>query len=89
MSLNYFIQFILVFLAMTIADICWTLYFIKIDERKSVAAGIWGSAIYLCGAFGVMSYTQDKTLIIPAIIGSFVGTYLTVEYKKRKEKKLD
>ena len=83
----YRLQFILVFIAMAIADVCWTYYFIKIDERKSVAAGFWGSAIYLCGAFGVLSYTQDKTLIIAAILGLFVGTYLTVEYKKKKENK--
>jgi hypothetical protein len=83
----YILQFILVFIAMTIADVCWTLYFISVDERKSVTAGIWGSAIYLCGAFGVLSYTENKSLIIAAVLGSFVGTYLTVEYKKKKENK--
>jgi hypothetical protein len=72
---------------MAVADVCWAYYFIKIEERKSVAAGIWGSAIYICGVFGVLSYTEDKTLIIPAVLGAFVGTYLTIEYKKRKEKK--
>ena len=85
--MSYPIQFILVFIAMALADVCWTFYFIKIDERKSIAAGIWGSAIYLCGAFGVLSYTEDRTLIIPAILGAFVGTYLTIEYKKKKENK--
>ena len=85
--MDYLIQFTLVFVAMALADVCWTYYFIKIDERKSVAAGIWGSLIYLCGAFGVLSYTQDKTLIIAAVLGSFVGTYLTIEYKKKKENK--
>ena len=49
--------------------------------------GFWGFAIYLCGAFGVLSYTEDKSLIIAAVLGSFVGTYLTVEYKKKKENK--
>ena len=83
----YILQFILVFIAMTIADVCWTLYFISVDERKSITAGIWGSAIYLCGAFGVLSYTENKSLIIAAVLGSFVGTYLTVEYKKKKENK--
>ena len=85
--MNYSIQFMLVFTAMALADVCWTYYFIKINERKSIAAGIWGSLIYLCGAFGVLSYTQDKTLIIAAVLGSFLGTYLTIEYKKKKENK--
>ena len=85
--MSYIMQFILVFIAMAIADVCWTYYFIKIDERKSIAAGLCGSAIYMCGAFGVLSYTQDKSLIIAAVLGSFLGTYLTVEHKKKKESK--
>ena len=72
---------------MGIADVCWTYYFIKIEERKSVAAGLWGIGIYLCGAFTIMSYMEDRTLVVAAMMGSFVGTYLTVEHKKKKEGK--
>jgi hypothetical protein len=72
---------------MFLADICWAYYFIKIDERKSAAAGMWAVLIYMFGAFTVTSYMQDKTLIVAAMIGSFLGTYLTVEYKKKKENK--
>ncbi len=71
--------------SMTLADICWTYYFIKIDERKSIPAGIWACLIYIFGAFTVTSYIEDKTLIAAAIIGSFIGTAGTVEYKKRKD----
>jgi predicted ABC-type exoprotein transport system permease subunit len=73
-------------IAMFIADICWVYYFIKIDERKSLAAGLWGSAIYICGAFTVTSYITNKTFVLAAILGSFLGTYVTIEYKKIKEK---
>lgn len=85
--MTYCVKFICVLIAMAIADVCWTYYFIKIDERKSIPAGLWGSAVYLCGAFGVISYTEDRSLIIAAVIGSFLGTWLTVEYKKTKEDK--
>jgi uncharacterized membrane protein YiaA len=84
--MTYLIHFIGVMIAMFVADVCWTYYFIKIDERKSLHAAIWGSAIYICGAFTVTSYINDKTFIIAAIIGSFFGTYATIEYKKKKEK---
>ena len=30
------IKFILVALAMVVADICWTMYFIEIDKRKEI-----------------------------------------------------
>ena len=30
--------------------------------------------------------TTDKTMLIPAVLGAFIGTWATIEYKKRKEK---
>ena len=85
--MEYALEFLGVLVAMFLADICWAYYFIKIEERKSVAAGIWAGLIYIFGAFTVSSYINDKTLIAAAIIGSFLGTYVTVEYKKQKENK--
>ena len=85
--MSYLLEFISVAVCMFLADICWAYYFIKIDERKSAAAGMWAVLIYMFGAFTVTSYMQDKTLIVAAMIGSFLGTYLTVEYKKKKENK--
>lgn len=82
----YIIKFISVMAAMFVADICWAYYFIKIEERKSAAAGLWGSAIYICSAFTVTSYVNDKTFLIAAVLGGFFGTYASVEFKKRKEK---
>lgn len=87
MELSYVLKFLSVMLSMALADVCWTYYFIKIEERRSISAGLWASLIYVFGAFTVTSYIEDKTLIAAAIIGSFIGTALTVEYKKRKENK--
>jgi hypothetical protein len=85
--MEFYIKFITIMISMFLADICWTYYFIKIEERKSIAAGTWAALIYIFGAFTVTAYIEDKRLIISAIIGSFLGTWATVEYKKRKEKK--
>ncbi len=85
--MEYILSFIGVLIAVTIADVCWTFYFIKIEERKSLAAGLWGAGVYLCGALAVVSYTTDRSLIIAAVIGAVIGTWATVEYKKKKENK--
>lgn len=85
--MTYLLQFLGVTVAMFLADVCWAYYFIKIEERKSVAAGTWAALIYIFGAFTVTSYIDDKSLIAAAMIGSFLGTYCTVEYKKKKEDK--
>ena len=73
--------------AMALTDICWAYYFMKVDERKSVSASLWAVALFICGATVTTNYVSDKSLLIAAAIGSFIGTYVTIEYKKRKENK--
>jgi len=57
--MSYALQFLGVLVAMFLADVCWAYYFIKIDERRSVAAGIWAVLIYMFGAFIVTSYMEE------------------------------
>lgn len=85
--MNYLISFALTFAAMFITDVCWTFYLLKVEERKSFHAGAWAMLLYLFGALVVTSYVDDRSLIIAAALGSFFGTYVTIEYKKRLEKK--
>ena len=88
MDYIYAFKFLSVMVAMILADICWTYYFIKVDERKSVLARMWASLIIVFGMISVINYVEDRTLTIAAIIGSFIGTYIAVETKKRKEDKI-
>ena len=81
------IKFILVMTAMIAADICWTMYFIETEKRKSIPAGLWSAAILLFGSAVTINYVDDHRLLIAAIIGSFIGVVATIEYKKRKENK--
>ena len=83
----FVIKFILVMFSMILADICWTMYFIEVDKRRPVPAGIWGSAIMIFGAFTTVHYVGDHRLLAAAIIGSFIGTAGTVYYKNKKENK--
>lgn len=85
--IEYWIKFFSVVLAVCIGDICWTYYFIKVEERKAFAASVWSTLIMLVGAFSVGNYVEDKSLIFAAALGAFIGTYLSVWYKKRKELK--
>lgn len=85
--MEYTIKFLEVMICLFLADICWALYFMKVSERKAAQAGVWAVLIYLFGAVSIYSFVEDKSLIIAALIGSFLGTYVSVEYKRRKEKK--
>ena len=83
----FVIKFILVMISMILADICWTMYFIEVDKRRPVPAGIWGSSILLFGAFTTVHYVNDHRLLIAAVLGAFIGTAGTVYYKNKKENK--
>ena len=79
-------NYILIFFAVIVVDIAWTYYLIKVQERNPIQAGIWASIIYLLGAYVVILYNQHHSYIIIAAIASFIGTALTVKYKKVLEK---
>ena len=78
-------KFILVMLAMIVADVCWAMYFIEIDKRRVYAAGIWSAVIIIASAFITTSYVEDKSMVPAAALGAFIGTTATVYYKKKKE----
>jgi hypothetical protein len=84
--MDYTIKFLGVMIAMAITDVCWAYYFIKVDERRSLGASLWAVALFVCGATVTTNYVADKSLLIAAALGSFIGTYITIEHKKRKEK---
>jgi uncharacterized membrane protein YoaT (DUF817 family) len=85
--MEFAIKFILVMFSMILADICWTMYFIEVDKRRPIPAGIWGSSILLFGAFTTVHYINDHRLLIAAIVGAFLGTAGTVYFKNKREKK--
>jgi hypothetical protein len=83
----FILKFILVMTAMFLTDVCWTMYFVEVEKRKSISAGLWGSAILLFGSVVTINYVDDHRLLAAAIIGSFLGVVATIEYKKRKDNK--
>ena len=82
--MTYTLTFLGVMVAMILADICWTYYFIKVEERKAISAGIWSSLIIVASSFITTSYVEDRSLIIAAVLGAFIGTAGAVYLKKKK-----
>ena len=85
--MEFVIKFILVTVAMFLTDVCWTMYFVETEKRRSIQAGLWGSAILLFGSAVTINYVNDHRLLAAAVLGSFLGVVATIEYKKRKENK--
>jgi hypothetical protein len=80
--MNFLIQSIIVFFGVAIVDFFWTRYFQATAEKKATQAGIFSSCIILFGAITTRAYVHDGWLIIPAALGAYVGTFLTVKHHK-------
>jgi hypothetical protein len=72
----------LIFFTYVVIDILYALYIICVGRRQALASAALTSAIYSLLAFGVVSYSKNIWYLIPLASGAFVGTYLTVRFKK-------
>ena len=76
--------FITVAIAVALADVCWTMYFIETANKNAVKASVWSSLIMLCTSFAVSAYVSEKIYIGAAIIGAFIGTWATIKFHNKK-----
>ena len=68
------------FVCMMFTDIVYTLLLKSVQNDRPLAASVWASAITFLGGVAVINYTTDNMMIIPAIAGAFVGTYIGMRY---------
>ena len=79
----------MIMFAIALSDVCCTLYFIDVEERKAHPAAFWSAMIILVTAFTVTNYVENKIYIVAAFIGAYIGTFGTIIWKKKKETKKD
>jgi hypothetical protein len=77
-----FTIFLAVFVATLCIDALYALYMMRLSEKKAFQSALFGSLIHILTAFTVISYTENYIYIISLVLGSFVGTYITVRYIK-------
>jgi type IV secretory pathway protease TraF len=70
---------LIVFLAVAAGDVCWARYTSACAKGTRWTAASWGVGLYALGAISVVNYTVDHRLIVPALLGAFVGTALGVK----------
>lgn len=74
-----------VFLNVGLADIIWALYIKAAANNHTWKAAVSSALIVAMGSFTVLEYTQNHWMVVPALLGAFVGTFVTIEYHKRKD----
>ena len=72
--------YIFTFVCMFFTDIVYTQLLKSVQNDKPLASSIWASAITFLGGVAVINYTTDNTMIIPAVLGAFVGTYIGMKF---------
>lgn len=70
--------YIAVFFAYVALDFCWSKYTKMVGQDRALAAANWAVALLLIGAFGLLGYVQNHWLLVPAALGSWIGTYCSL-----------
>lgn len=72
----------MIFVTYIVIDMLYAWYILCVGRRKAFTASALSSVIYSLLAFGVVSYSQNIMYLIPLASGAFLGTYLTVRFKR-------
>jgi len=64
------------FFALFFVDIGYVLYMQNVQKRKKIVASTFATSIFILNSVVIINFTENRTLLIPAIIGAFIGTYV-------------
>ena len=70
------IDWVISFFALFFIDIGYVLYMLNVQQRRKVVASTMASLIYLLNSVVIINFTEDKLILIPAVCGAFIGTYV-------------
>lgn len=83
MTVEYWMTFLGVAFISGVADVVWVKYFQTIERKAAVSAAVWGALIYGMSGLTFLSYKAEDSMVIAAMIGGFIGTFLTVKFSKK------
>ena len=72
-------KYIGVFILLVVIDFAWSYYISSIKDGKPYQAAAWSSLMMAMQGLAAIGYTTEPLLLIPAILGAWVGTFLGVK----------
>lgn len=78
---------VFVFVVYLAIDTLYARYTIAVTQLESHRAASSAAIIYFLLAVGVLNYTDNPLYILPMVVGSWCGTFFTVEYEKGSTRK--
>jgi hypothetical protein len=73
-----------VFLSAVGLDALWALYIRRSSQGKALAAASCAAILLGLGAFNAISYLENHWMLVPAMSGAFLGTYVTLRWEQRR-----
>jgi uncharacterized membrane protein YfcA len=67
--------------AMDYLHVIYTRYVVK---HKAIQAATSGAVIYLISAYAVISYVDDPRYLVFVVLGSWLGTYLSIRFARKE-----
>lgn len=78
----FILNCLMVFVLMFTCDVVWALYFRFVNDKRALPASICGVMIYMFGSMVTIKWMEDSRYLIPATVGAFLGTYITIKVLK-------
>ena len=88
LSLPSTLLYLLVFVAVFLIDVFYTLWARRVTQGKAYSAAVYSMLIYVCSvtAFSVI-LTIDNISLIPALLGGFIATVVAVKWDVKRSNK--
>lgn len=64
------------------SNVLWAFYIKYVAEASRLKAAIFGELILCSGAFVTYSYIHNVWILIPIVVGGFLGTYFNEDIKR-------
>jgi hypothetical protein len=77
-------MYLLVFAIALVSDYVWTACIHSISKEKPLSAAFFSALTVLLGGVATITFVSQPKYLIPAVLGAFAGTYLTVRLKRRR-----
>ncbi len=79
MSIDYRIA-LGVLIATAATDAAYVMFTSAVVARRALQAANWSGIWYMLSSFAVISYTNNWVYVAFAVVGSWIGAYLTLRF---------
>lgn len=82
-AIPFFVRVALVLALGVVAAGIRVLFVQRTGQGKSASAATYHTIISASAAYGAILYVDSNVLVVPLLLGCWVGTYFTVRHAKR------